>query len=183
MEVVRVAIAACVIASLAATVVLAGPFGPRADKGPGGPREECVGEPPPGGPACPPASEQLERAGATEKQIGALMQFEYERQLKRIDLRANVEKAELALNYSMRSSSVDEKALLKAVDTLNQARGELFKQEIASELQVRNILGDEVLSKMREQRPPDRHACRGREPGFKGREPLPLDEDTDLWEQ
>ena len=37
MKVVTVFIAAFVIASLAATVILAGPFGPRDAKGPGGP--------------------------------------------------------------------------------------------------------------------------------------------------
>ena len=188
MKIVKVMIAACAIASLVSTVILAGPFGPRDAGGPGGPRGECVGAPPPGSPGCPPprpmpAPEQLEKAGATEKQISALMQFDYEQQLKRIDLRASVEKADLALNYSMRSSSVDEKALLKAVDTLNQARGELFKLDITSELQVRNILGDEVLSKMREQRPPDRGSCRRHGPDLREQDLSPREEGADPLQQ
>lgn len=181
MKVVTVFIAAFVIASLAATVILAGPFGPRDAKGPGGPGGpggECVGAPVPGCPPHPPmpAPEQLAKAGATEKQINALMQVEYEQQQKRIDLRADIEKEELTLNYSMRSRPVDEKVVLKAVDALNQVRGELFKLDIASGLQVRSILGDEVLSKMQGQRPPDRDARRGHGPGFEGQDLSPQDE-------
>jgi hypothetical protein len=128
-----------------------------------------------------PEPEQLAKAGATEEQISALTKFDQEQQMKRIDLKANVEKAELELNKLKKSDSVDEAAVLKAVDVLNQARGELFKLNVVSELQMKKILGDEVFSKVQEQRPRRRHGRhrhgrrfrnRGMSQLEEGREPL-----------
>jgi hypothetical protein len=172
MKVVKVVVAAFIITSLTTAVVLAGPFGPRNAKGPGESRGECVGFKHHGRPSHPPmlTPEQLAKTGATEEQINALMKLKKEQQLKRIDLKANVEKAELALDYSKKSNSVDEKALLSAVDALNQARGELLKLDVASEFQTRKILGDEIFAKVREQRPHRRHARRRHGRRFRNRE-------------
>jgi hypothetical protein len=185
MKVVRVVITAFVIASLAATVVFAGPFGPRGGKGPGGSRGECTGFKRRGRLLrhSMPTAEQLTKAGATEEQVKALTQFEQEQQLKRIDLKANVERARLALDRSMESKSVDEGAVMKAADTLNQARGELFKLNVASRLQMRKILGDEILSKIREERPHRRHARRRHERRFRHRDASPLEEGPEHLEQ
>jgi Spy/CpxP family protein refolding chaperone len=98
--------------------------------------------------------ERLKEAGATDKQLEALKAFANEQQLKRIDLQAAAEKAELALDQLMDSETADSAAALKAADALSQARAELFKLEIGSKLKIRELLGADVLKKLREMGPP-----------------------------
>ena len=124
-----------------------------------------------GGQGMHPSPEMLKQAGAKEEQLQALAAFQFEQQTKRIDLQAAADKAELALGQQMKGTAVDEKAALKAADALTQARGELFKLEIASQIKTRQILGEEVLKKMHEMaasRSPDRP---GRGPGTAGPRP------------
>lgn len=99
--------------------------------------------------------EIAKRAGATDQQIEALKTFAYEQEIKRVDLKAAVEKADLALKHLMQSEAVEAKTALTAADALSAARGELFKQEIASRVKVREILGEAVMKKMHEMRPAD----------------------------
>ena len=80
--------------------------------------------------------------------------------MKRADLRTQVEKAELSLRYAMQAPEVDESAVITAVDVLNEARGQIFKQDTLFRLKVRNILGDDVLKAMR----PPQHRERSRPP-------------------
>ena len=89
-----------------------------------------------------------------------------EQQFKRIDLNAAQEKAELAYEQQMRDDSVDEKTVLKLADALIQARGERFKFEIVSRLKAREILGAEVLKKLRAMEPPEGggHPCQSPRP-------------------
>ncbi|MEI7899096.1 MAG: hypothetical protein WCK89_02510 [bacterium] len=112
--------------------------------------------------------QRLKEAGATDQQLEALKTFANEQQLKQIDLRAAVEKAELTLNQLMSSETLDEKAALKAVDTLNQARAEIFKMEVSSKLKTRGILGKEVEKKLREMGPPEGKERQGRGPRTEG---------------
>ena len=101
------------------------------------------------------------KAGASEQQVQALEEFAFEQQVKRIDLKAAAEKADLTVEHLMRASSLDEKAVGQAVDALTQARGELFKLDIASRIKVRQLLGEDILRKLREQCLPDRMERRG----------------------
>ena len=117
---------------------------------------------PEGGFGLPFNPERLKQAGVTEAQSKALADFHFEQQSKRIDLQAAAEKAELALEQLMKDPAADEKAALKAADALTLARGELFKQGIAARIKARQILGEEVLKKLRDQKPPER---RGRPDG------------------
>ena len=129
------------VAILASGVLSAAPQGPDNDRQAGGP---------PGAPR-----EMLKRAGATDAQIQALADADYALQVKQIDLRAAAEKAQLALERLMTSTNVDEKAVMAAADTLNQAHGELFKLELAMELKRKQILGDELMKKLQHvMRPP-----------------------------
>ena len=98
---------------------------------------------------------RLKEAGATDQQLAALKAFANEQQLKQVDLRAAAEKAELTLKQLMDSETTDEKAALKAADTLSQARAELFKLEISSKLKMREILGAEIQKKLHEMGPPE----------------------------
>ena len=130
---------------------------PRMERGPEGMDASQMrprGRGPEGGHGLMPDPEHAKQAGATDQQIEAFKTFAFEQQTKLIDLRAAVEKAELALNHLMKSEAVDEKAALKAADALSQARGELFKQEIAEQVKVREILGADVLKKLHSAPPP-----------------------------
>jgi len=153
-------------------------FGPRGNNGPeakpegmGAPGMMRRGHGPEGGHGAMIDVERAKQAGATEQQLEALKAFVFEQQVKRIDLQAAVDKAELALERLMKSETMDEKAALKAADALTQARGELFKLGIADRVKVGEILGTEVLKKMHEL-PPPRMQCprsgaqdRGNRPG------------------
>ena len=100
-----------------------------------------------------PDPEQLKKAGATDKQLEELKTSAFEQKVKRIDLQAAVEKAELTLEQQMSSASLDEKAAMKAADALSQARGEFLKLEIAARAKAQQILGEEVLKKLHDQKP------------------------------
>lgn len=99
--------------------------------------------------------EKLKAAGATDKQLEAIKALADEQQMKRIDLAAAVEKAELTLNKLLGAETPDTAAALKAVDALSQARAELTKLEIGTRLKIRETLGAEVQKKLRELRPPE----------------------------
>jgi len=81
----------------------------------------------------------------------------------------------------MQSTNVDEKAVMDAVDVLSTARGEMLKLEIASQLKVRQVLGAELLRKLREMALPPQisQPLRAREQGEAGRgrqnPPMPAD--------
>lgn len=112
-----------------------------------------------GSPMMMPPEMRAARAGATAIQVKALEDAMLDMQAKRIDHKAAVEKGELALTRLTRASTLDEKEIMKAADALNQARGELFKDELAMQIKMQQILGDEIFRKMREQGP-----CEGGRP-------------------
>ena len=113
---------------------------------------------------------RLKEAGATEAQLTALKTFANEQQMKRIDLQAAVDKAELTLEQLMGSEAADEKTALKAADVLSQARAELFKLEISSKLKMNEILGADVQKKLREMGPPEGMERQGRGPRPEGQD-------------
>ncbi len=106
------------------------------------------------GPQEIPGPERLKEIGATEQQIEALAKLNDAQQLKRVDLQAAVEKAELSLRQVMQADGADEKAAHQAVDALSQARAELMKQEISSRLKAKEVLGADLVKKLRELGPP-----------------------------
>lgn len=149
--------------SLGAYAQGGGPSGPNSDGPPGMRQGPGPGQRPPGppemrggGPNMLPNPERLRKAGASDEQMASLDALMFEQRTASIDQRAAVEKAEIALERLMHSSAPDEKAVMKAVDTLNAARGELFKAEIATQVKVRALLGEDLLRKVREQGPPGR---------------------------
>lgn len=131
---------------------------------PRGPQDMGLGIPPKGpedmhgGPLGHPSIimdiERVKKAGASEQQIQTLAEFEFEQQSKSIDLRAAMEKADLNLRHLMESKNADEKAVMKAVDAVNQAKGDLFKLDVASMLKAKQVLGADILQKLREFGPP-----------------------------
>jgi hypothetical protein len=107
-----------------------------------------------------PDRAQLEAAGVDAKQILALTTLRYDAGIRRVDLQAAVEKAEMTLERLMTAETVDPADVMNAVTTLNQARGEVFKVDIETQLKVREILGNAILQKLREQGPQGHDARR-----------------------
>ena len=146
----------------------------RRAEGMGAPQMQRGGPGPQGGHDRMPNPEQLKKAGATEQQLEALKTFGYEQKIKRIDLQAAAKKAELALDQLMTATTVDEKAAMKAADALTQARGELFKLEISARVKAQQILGEELLKKLHDQKPPEGREGRGPRPeGPQGKDAPP----------
>jgi hypothetical protein len=75
----------------------------------------------------------------------------------------------------MTSDTVDGKAALQAADALSQARGEAFKLEIGAKLKMQEILGADVLKKLREMGPPEGGDRPGRGPRPEGQCPMRKD--------
>lgn len=142
---------------------MASPFlGPTVMEAGGPPRELLGGNA--GMHGCPPGVPNpgwMRRAGASERQIQALEEYMFEQQMKLIDLWAASEKAEMTMERLRRASDVDEKALLQAVDALNQTRGVMFRTEVESWIKVKQVLGEEILRKLREQGPLHRSTISG----------------------
>ena len=145
------------------------------DMRPGGLPPERMAGPPGPQESLPlmPDPESLRRAGATEQQVQTLEDFMFDQQVKRIDLRAAAEKAKLALERLLRASAPDEKAVMAAVDAVNQAHGEMLKQDITAALKVRQVLGEDITRKLQPQRRPDRGDRRGQGPGREGQDQNP----------
>ncbi len=101
-----------------------------------------------------PDSDSMRRAGATEQQIGILEEFMFEQCMKCIDLRAAAEKAEMTMERLLKTTDPDEKAVMQAADALNQARGQVFKESVMCRIKVKQVLGDKLMHKLIEQRPP-----------------------------
>ncbi len=98
--------------------------------------------------------ERLKAAGVKEEQLTALKAFADAQQVKRIELKAEVDKAQLALKQVMSNANADEKTALAALDRLSKARTDAARQGISAKFKVREILGPEVAQKLREMGPP-----------------------------
>jgi Spy/CpxP family protein refolding chaperone len=113
--------------------------------------------------------QRLKAAGATDEQLKALKAFADEQEIKKIDLKAEAEKAQLALKQVMSSDSADEAAAFAALDRVSQTRTAIAKQGISAKFKVREIFGDDVAKKLREMGPPKGKGPDGqRVPGSQG---------------
>ena len=122
--------------------------------------------------------QRLKEAGVKEEQLEALKSFRDEQQIKQIDLKAEVDKAQLALKQVMGNENADEKAALAALERVSKARTDIARQGISAKFKMREILGEEVIKKLREMGPPKGKGPGGpRGPGSQKRGPggAPLD--------
>jgi hypothetical protein len=106
-----------------------------------------------------PSPQALKQAGATDEQLEQLKELHQDQEVKRVELRAEVEKAQIALKQLMSDPEASEKDVLKAVEAAGEARTEILKQGIIAKFKAREILGEEVTGKLREMAP------KGRGPG------------------
>ncbi len=95
-----------------------------------------------------PDLKRVKELGASDLQIDKLQQYGFEQHVKRIELQATADNANVALQRLLSGPTPDENAVWTAVAEINQARDELFKLEIAIKLKVKEILGDEIMRKL-----------------------------------
>jgi Spy/CpxP family protein refolding chaperone len=94
--------------------------------------------------------EIAEEAGVTEEQMDELRLARYEQQKKMVELRADLELAELEMQQLMDNEAADREAVFSAVDQVSAARGALQKARIEQLWKVRDILGEETMDTLRE---------------------------------
>ena len=106
----------------------------------------------------------IERLKITDEQRKAFDVILLEHRTKLIDLRASLEKAELALEPMMREDQPNEAGILAQIDKVAQARAELEKANARFLLDIRGKLTPEQRKLLEADR--DRHGDRG---GWGGR--------------
>lgn len=120
--------------------------------------------------------ELAENAGITAEQLKQLEDIHYASQKEQVQLRANVELAEIEMQRLMSADEVDKEAVLQAADRLGVAMQALRKAELGTMLDASQVLTDEqreaVQNAMRECRGKngsDRRSGRGHDDSKKGR--------------
>ncbi|MBU1693951.1 MAG: periplasmic heavy metal sensor, partial [Verrucomicrobia bacterium] len=109
------------------------------------------------GKACCPGMENMPRmesalreAGATDEQVAQLREQGYQMRKQMIALRAEKEQAELEVQHLLGQDKVDREAVMKAVETLGAVETSLRKLRVQQQLDVREIVGPDTCSKLRE---------------------------------
>jgi Spy/CpxP family protein refolding chaperone len=153
------------IASFAAVVVLCGqaigqepsPPSPAPDQRPEPPvMNRPAGPPPRMGPAAGREwwrdPELVEKLQVSDEQVRRIEKIAQDHQIQEIDLRATLEKQEVALRPLMEMDQPDESQVLAQIDKVAQARANLEKAQVQMILAVRRVLTAEQAKKLRELR-------------------------------
>jgi Spy/CpxP family protein refolding chaperone len=93
----------------------------------------------------------VERVGLNADQRKKLDELEQQHKLRRIDLNAAMQKAQVTLEPLMNAEQPDESKILAQIDRVSQAQGELRKDEVQMQLGVRRILTADQWRKVREE--------------------------------
>ena len=96
---------------------------------------------------------EAERVGVTPDQRKKLDDLWQQHRLKRVDLDAALQKAQLTLEPLWQADSPDESKILAQIDRVTQAQAELRKDEARMQLGVRQILSADQWRKLQEARP------------------------------
>ena len=108
-------------------------------------------------------------AGVTQEQIDALSQMAYENRRNLIKIRANLELANVELQYLMDQAKPDQEKIEKAIDEAGKIRTQLEKIRVLEGLKVKEILGDGTVVKIKDwmrehgNKPPMRNEAKDRE--------------------
>jgi Spy/CpxP family protein refolding chaperone len=92
----------------------------------------------------------LRQAGATEEQVAKLREQGYQTRKQMISLRAEREQAELEVQHLLGQDKVDREAVMKAVEKLGAVETSIHKLRIQQQLDMREIVGPDTCSKLRE---------------------------------
>jgi len=93
-----------------------------------------------------------QRVGISAEQrtkVEALMQ---EHRLKRIDLNAALQKAQVTLEPLVNAEQPDENKILAQMDRVAQAQAEMQKDEMRQQLEIRRVLTPEQWRRMQQER-------------------------------
>jgi protein CpxP len=85
-------------------------------------------------------SETVKRLGLSQAQVSQIQQVFLEHRLRRIDLRADLEKQELGLEPLLDAEQPDEAKVAAQLDLITAARGRLMKEDALSLLAIRRVL-------------------------------------------
>jgi len=96
--------------------------------------------------------EVAQRIGLSDEQIQQLDKISQASRLKTIDLRADLEKAQVILAPMMQVYHPDEAQVLAQVDKVAQARAALEKEGVQTQLASRNVLTEEQWKKLHDTR-------------------------------
>jgi Spy/CpxP family protein refolding chaperone len=114
--------------------------------------------------------EMVEKLKLTEAQRKAMDGILLEHREKLVDLRGNVEKAELELEPLMGEEQPNEGKILAQIDKVAQARAELEKANARFLLAIRGKLTPEQWKQLQAERGNRHEERRGWEPGGRGRD-------------
>jgi Spy/CpxP family protein refolding chaperone len=95
-----------------------------------------------------------EKIGLTQEQSDKLDKLFYEHHLRMIDLRATLQKKELAFEIAKSAKTLDEKAIKAAAAEVLKAREAIFNEELSLWLEVMKILTPEQRTKLGRLSPP-----------------------------
>lgn len=111
-----------------------------------------------GGPDLPPPGAFLRVAaeiGLSEGQSRQVQDIIFQHESALVDIDARLQRAELEMRHYMMAETLDEKAIFKALDTLNAAQADKRKNRTQLALALRKVMSAEqwgALMKMREER-------------------------------
>ncbi len=86
--------------------------------------------------------------GVTPEQIDALRQMTYENRQKTIKIRADLELAQVELQYLMEQEKPDQEKIEKSIDEAGKVRTQLEKTRVLGALKAKEILGEETATKI-----------------------------------
>lgn len=95
--------------------------------------------------------EQMRAAGVTERQIKAISESLFEYHFSRIELQGAADKAQLTLIRLMAQAVPDRETVTQSIGALSQARGELLKLDVLIKVRMREVLGEGLVGRLREQ--------------------------------
>jgi periplasmic protein CpxP/Spy len=145
----------------------------------GRPNPPFPGQPQPQGQPRPQAGgpwwrdpQMVERIGLSADQRKKLEDLEQQHKLRRIDLNAAMQKAQVTLDPLMNAEQPDENKILAQIDRVTQAQGELRKDEVQMQLGVRRTLTADQWRKVREEESrPRQQGPRPQGPPLQGQQP------------
>ena len=90
------------------------------------------------------------KLGVTEDQLNQLREMTYQGEIQQVKSRADLDVARLELRHLIDSANPTEEAIGQAVDKVSGLEAQLEKARISEMLKTRQILGEEIMGKIRE---------------------------------
>ncbi len=112
----------------------------------------------------------VKKLGLTDDQVQRIEKIFQEHRLRLVDLRANLEKAELGLEPLIQSDNPDENAVMAQIDKVTSQRAELEKANAHMLFAIRRVLSAEQWKELQSMKParPARMSIPGPPPGNGG---------------